>query len=74
MGTMEATCGALVGAAVVAGLKTQGEGTMRRARQMIGLFRARCGAVACAELKAAACPCEECVRGAVLAYGEAMRQ
>ena len=77
MGTMEATCGALIGAGVVAGLKTGGKGTLGCTRRMIAAFREKCGAVTCRDLKAATdgkplCPCEDCVRNAVLVYGEVM--
>lgn len=77
MGTMEATCGALIGAGMAAGLKTGGVGTLRCTRQMITAFREKCGAVTCRDLKstvggAPLCPCETCVRNAVLAYGEVM--
>ena len=34
MGNMEATCGALIGAGMVAGLKTQGQGTLSKTRQI----------------------------------------
>jgi C_GCAxxG_C_C family probable redox protein len=77
MGTMEATCGALIGAGMVAGVKTQGQGTLRCTRQMIASFREKCGAVTCRELKSLVngrplCPCEDCVKNAVLVYGEVM--
>ncbi len=75
MGTTEATCGALVGAGIAAGLNKGGAGTVRYTRQILENFKAKCGAVTCGELKGVAtgkplCPCEECVRNAVLAYGE----
>ena len=75
MGTMEATCGALIGAGMIAGLKTKGQGTLRCTRQLITAFKNRCGAVTCSELKSMKdgkplCPCEDCVRNAVLVYGE----
>ena len=77
MGTMEATCGALIGAGIAAGAETRGDGTLRCTRRMIAAFRERCGAVACADLKRVKdgrplCPCEECVRNAVLIYGGVM--
>ena len=77
MGTMEATCGALLGAGMIAGLKTGGAGTLRYTRGMLAEFKARCGATACGDLKAITngaplCPCSECVRNAVLAYGAAV--
>lgn len=76
MGTMEATCGALIGAGIVAGLSTHGNGTMKLTRQLITDFKSMCGAVTCRDLKSridgkVLCPCDDCVRNAVLAYGKA---
>ena len=34
MGNLEATCGALIGAVMVAGLKTEGKGTLQMARRI----------------------------------------
>ena len=78
MGTMENTCGALIGAAMIAGLKMQGEGTVRCTRQLTERFKEKCGAIVCKDLKGIGtgkmlCPCDECVKNAVLAYGEVMR-
>ena len=75
MGTMENTCGALIGAAMIAGLKANGMGTVRYARQIGDIFSAKCGSNICKDLKGRGkpgvfCPCDECVRNAVLAYGE----
>lgn len=77
MGNLEATCGALIGAGMIAGLKTEGKGTLKMSRQMLETFRDRCGATRCKDLKAITdgkplCPCEECVRNAVLIYGDVM--
>lgn len=77
MGCMEATCGALVGAVMAAGLMTDGQGTGRAARAALAGFQDRCGATICKDLKGIAtgtvlCPCTECVRNAVLAAGEAL--
>lgn len=77
MGCMEATCGALVGAVMAAGLMTDGQGTGRMARATLAGFQDRCGATICKDLKGIAtgtvlCPCTECVRNAVLAAGEAL--
>ena len=74
MGNMEATCGALVGAVMVAGLKLQ-TGTIRYSRQLSERFRADCGATVCKELKGrdtgkVLCACDDCVKNAVLAYGD----
>ena len=77
MGCMEATCGALVGAVMAAGLLTDGQGTGRAARATLAGFQDRCGATICKDLKGietgtVLCPCTECVRNAVLAAGEAL--
>lgn len=77
MGTMEATCGALIGAGIITGLATNGNGTLRCTRQIITRFKEMCGAVACKELKSIVngkplCPCDMCVKNAVLAYGEVL--
>ena len=74
MGNMEATCGALIGAVIAAGFKLSGQGTVRYARQLSDDFRTRCGATLCKELKGRdsgtpLCPCEDCVRNAVLSFG-----
>ncbi len=74
MGTMEGPCGALVGAVMVAGLKLGGP-SVRFAKELAENFRRRTGSLICGELKGRdtgvlLCPCEECVRQAVLAYGD----
>ena len=75
MGNLEATCGALIGAGMIAGLKTEGKGTLGVTKQIQEEFGRRCGSIKCKELKTITdgkplCPCEECVRNAVLIYGE----
>ncbi len=75
MGNMQATCGSLIGAVMVAGMKTDGAGTVRAARAISESFAGRCGAVTCRDLKGLGadgvfCPCDKCVENAVLAYGE----
>ena len=78
MGTMEGTCGALVGAILVAGLRTGGEGTISLSRKMLPRFKELCGgATICRDLKGIGtgkvlCSCENCVRNAVLAAEEAI--
>ena len=77
MGCMEGTCGAPVGAVMVAGMLTDGQGTGRYAREILLGFRERCGATICKDLKGVEtgkvlCPCTECVRNAVLAAGAAL--
>ncbi len=75
MGNMQATCGALVGAVMMAGIRTGGRSTVRFARQISEGFKAVCGAVTCGDLKGVTggkmlCSCDQCVRNAVLCYGE----
>ena len=77
MGNMAATCGALIGVGMIAGMKTEGKGTLKKVRRMQEMFRERCGAITCMDLKKLTdgkplCPCGECVRNAVLIYGEVM--
>ena len=62
MGNMEATCGALIGAGMIAGLKTEGKGTLALTRQIQEEFGKKCGAIRCKDLKAITdgkplCPC-----------------
>ena len=75
MGCMEATCGALIGANMILGLRTNGEGTVRQSRELLSKFKEKCGAVVCKDLKGVEtgkvlCECADCVRNAVLALGE----
>ncbi len=77
MGNLEATCGALIGAGMIAGLKTEGKGTLGVTKQIQEEFARRCGAIKCKDLKTVTdgrplCPCEDCVRNAVMIYGEIM--
>ena len=77
MGNMEGSCGALVGAAMTAGLHCGGKAALRYTRQISENFSSRCGAVVCRDLKGVTtgeelCSCENCVKNAVLAYGEVM--
>ena len=75
MGCMEATCGALVGANMILGLRTDGKGTVKQSRELLAKFKEKCGAVTCKDLKGVAtgkvlCECDDCVRNAVKALGE----
>ena len=77
MGTLEATCGALIGAGMVVGLNTQGNRALIYNRNLLEGFKQKCGAVTCGDLKGVTtrqviCPCSECVRNAVMTYGEVM--
>lgn len=75
MGTMDGTCGALVGAIMVAGLMTKGAGTIGMSRKILTRFRELSGSIVCRELKGIdsgmmLCPCVDCVRNAVMALEE----
>ena len=59
----------------IAGMKTEGKGTIKPARMIQETFKERCGAIKCKDLKTITdgkplCSCEDCVRNAVLVYGE----
>lgn len=73
MGTMETTCGALIGANLIAGIRTEGNGTIMKSKEMYHDFSDRCGASICKELKGrdtgvVVCDCDDCVRNAVYAF------
>lgn len=77
MGNLQATCGAVIGAGMAAGMKSKGQGTLRLTKAIQEEFVKRCGALKCGDLKAMTdgkplCPCEVCVENAVLIYGEVM--
>lgn len=77
MGCMESTCGALIGAVMVAGICTDGKGTPRISKHLLENFETKCGATICKDLKGIKtgtplCSCPECVRNAVLALGEVL--
>ena len=71
MGTMGGTCGALVGAGMVLGLKKSTGGRIHNeAVQLYRLFEEKSGATLCKDLKGVEtkkmlCSCEECVQNAV---------
>ena len=77
MGCMESTCGALIGAVMVAGIVTDGKGTPRISKELLQNFQEKCGATICKDLKriengAPLCPCPECVRCARARSASAM--
>ena len=43
MGCMESTCGALIGAVMVAGILTDGKATPRISKELLQKFEAKCG-------------------------------
>ena len=71
MGGMEATCGALVGAGMVAGMLSDGKvPTVLKTRSMSAEFKSLAGALRCADIKGVKtkkvlCSCDNCVRYAV---------
>ncbi len=71
MGCMEATCGALIAAELLMGLrKYEGRPILKEARELYRAFEERCGATLCRDLKGidrgqVLCECDDCVRNAV---------
>lgn len=75
MGCMESTCGALIGAVMIAGMITDGKGTPRYSKDLVKKFNDKCGATICKDLKGITtgkviCECPDCVRNAVISLGE----
>lgn len=76
MGCMESTCGALIGAVLVAGALSEGKGTAGIARNLVSDFKSMCGATICKDLKGMTggsilCECPDCCKNAVLALKNA---
>ncbi len=71
MGCTEATCGALCGAVIAAGLLNDcGKPTTVQSKAMLKAFKEASGATVCADLKGVKtgivlCSCDDCVRNAV---------
>ena len=78
MGSMEATCGALIGAGMVAGLRLgPSPAAVQASRKILASFQAKCGATICKDLKGrdtgkVLCECPECCRNAVFATEETL--
>lgn len=78
MGCLEATCGALCGACIAAGLlNNTGKPTAMLARGILDDFRTSCGATVCKDLKGVSagkmlCSCDDCVRNAAAALEHAL--
>ena len=71
---MEGTCGALIGAIIVAGFLTEGKATPRYSKQIVEKFQELSGATICKDLKGITtgkmlCSCPDCVSNAILAVG-----
>ena len=78
MATMEGTCGALVGAIMVSSLLSPDGEARNNSRAIMSRFKDLCGATICRDLKGIGtgkvlCSCEDCVRNAVRAAGEALK-
>ena len=79
MATMEGTCGALVGAIMTSSLLSPEGEARNNSRAIMSRFKELCGgATICRDLKGVGtgkvlCSCEDCVRHAVLAAGEALK-
>ena len=72
MGTMEGSCGALVGAIMVSSLLSPDGEARNNSRAIMSRFKELCGATICRDLKGIGsgkvlCSCEDCVRNAVRA-------
>ena len=73
MGRYQATCGALCGAQIVLGLlRYEGEPLRDESHAILTDFEKMAGAIKCDDLKGVSsghpiCPCEDCVRHAVVA-------
>lgn len=79
MGCMESTCGALIGAVMVAGILTDGKGTPRISKELVQNFERKCGATICRDLKGIGtgkvlCPCPECGPFARRGFGRIKQQ
>ncbi|MCR4874689.1 MAG: C-GCAxxG-C-C family protein [Clostridia bacterium] len=77
LGNMEGTCGALVAAAIIAGFNTNV--TKAAVRELNERFKEMCGAITCEDIKGRytgkiLCSCDDCVKNAVLAYGEMLEK
>ena len=75
MGCMESTCGALIGAVMVLGIKSDGKAVPPKSRKLVESFREKCGATICKDLKGIEtgkmlCACPDCVKNAVLSLEE----
>ncbi len=77
MGGMEATCGALCGVCIAAGMMNDtAKPTKMLSRNILNDFQTSCGATLCKDLKGVStgkmlCSCDDCVKNAVLALERA---
>lgn len=73
IGTMENTCGALVGAVMMKGIETSGVDTKSKTSKMSDAFKKSCGSLFCKDLKGVEtgkvlCSCDDCVRNAMRSF------
>ena len=78
-GTMEGTCGALVGAIMVSSLLSGNGEAMANSRSIVPRFKELCGATVCRDIKGidtgkVLCSCEDCVRSATEVVAEQMNK
>ena len=77
MGGMEATCGALIGATMMAGIVKPGKKSAMTAREILNKFQEYSGATICKDLKGkdtgvVLCECDDCIRNAIRAFDEVL--
>ncbi|WP_287800718.1 C-GCAxxG-C-C family protein [Anaerostipes sp.] len=74
---MEATCGALIGATMMAGIVKPGKKSAITAREILNKFQEYSGATICKDLKGkdtgvVLCECDDCIRNAIRAFDEVL--
>lgn len=79
MGTTEGPCGALTGAVIMAGIRTDGVRTTLASKELTKSFTEKCGAVICKDLKGldtgrVLCTCDNCVRNGVYSFFEVIEK
>ena len=79
MGDTNGPCGALTGAVMVAGIRTEGKDRHQVVLRVQKIFREKSGAVICRDLKGidtgtVLCPCDQCIRNGVQACLEVTEQ
>ena len=80
LGTMEGTCGALVGANIILGLMNNTNiGTTRISKNLVQYFKEECGAVTCKDLKGIStgkvlCSCDDCVKNASIVLEKTLKE
>ncbi len=77
IGNMDGSCGALIGACMIVGAKSTGERTTGITKEISENFKKKCGSTICRTIKGietgkVLCSCPDCVKNAVMAYGEVL--